>query len=232
VPKVQVKTSDGGGQWTLFPAMTDAGVLEMTRGPDDELVLRLDPQRGIAVTVDVAPNIQVTPARIDSQQDPNSTFDQVSVIANTGSGDLGVSDLFESTDQCASAGDVAWLSFAPTTTAFTVPAYDDTSITVTLNSTGISGTQNASLCLASNDPDQPSLEIPISLEVLAAKLNRCSAADFNSDNEITALDLGVVFSNWGKLVTPGTNGDFDGNGVVNGNDYIQVWSCLGVRLDD
>jgi hypothetical protein len=65
---------------------------------------------------------------------------------------------------CENPADVPWLSASPA--AGTTAASAQSQVTVSLDSTGLaSGNYGALLCLESNDPDTPLIEIPVSLEV-------------------------------------------------------------------
>jgi hypothetical protein len=66
---------------------------------------------------------------------------------------------------CSNPSDVPWLSISPTS-GTTAPAGSDT-VDVTFDSTGIPlGLFEAVICIESNDPDEPLLEIPATMEVI------------------------------------------------------------------
>jgi subtilisin-like proprotein convertase family protein len=63
--------------------------------------------------------------------------------------------------------DLPWLSEAPTN-GTTAPG-GDTSVTVSFDSTGLApGTYTGNLCIESNDPDEPTVLVPVTLEVVEA----------------------------------------------------------------
>ncbi|NLG19943.1 MAG: S8 family serine peptidase [Actinomycetales bacterium] len=65
---------------------------------------------------------------------------------------------------CAAPGDPAWLSVDPL--SGTVGAGDEQAVEVTFDSTGLAdGTYTAELCLETNDPAQPTVTVPVTLEV-------------------------------------------------------------------
>ncbi|MCB8916396.1 MAG: proprotein convertase P-domain-containing protein [Ardenticatenaceae bacterium] len=67
-------------------------------------------------------------------------------------------------DVCSSPADVAWLSVSPTN-GTTGPA-GTTPVDVTYDSTGYAaGTYNATLCVNSNDPDTPTVAVPVEMIV-------------------------------------------------------------------
>jgi len=66
---------------------------------------------------------------------------------------------------CTNLADVPWLSENPT--AGTTVAGASTPVQVTFDSTGLAGgTYNANLCATSNDPDEPLVQVPVTLEVI------------------------------------------------------------------
>ena len=67
------------------------------------------------------------------------------------------------------AGPATWLSFDPS--SGTVTPGTDTDVTVTLDATGLSlGTHQANIIISSNDPDEPTVTIPVTLEVTGGAL--------------------------------------------------------------
>lgn len=60
--------------------------------------------------------------------------------------------------------DISWATLSPTSGTTGAGAADD--VTVTLNSTGLAvGTYTGQLCVNSNDPDEPTVEVPVELTV-------------------------------------------------------------------
>lgn len=51
--------------------------------------------------------------------------------------------------------------------------------------------------------------------------------DQNGDGVVTAADLNMVLANIGEVVTPGTSGDVNGNGLVDQNDVDAISEVLG-----
>jgi hypothetical protein len=67
---------------------------------------------------------------------------------------------------CSAPVDIPWLSVNPT--AGTTPPVGNTVVDVTFDSTGLMpGTYNGNLCVDSNDPDEPSVDVPVTLDVVA-----------------------------------------------------------------
>jgi hypothetical protein len=72
---------------------------------------------------------------------------------------------------CDSPGNVGWMSFDPT--AGTALPMSSSDIELTFDSSGLeSGTYNALLCIDSNDPDQPTVGVPVTLDVLSTYIFR------------------------------------------------------------
>ena len=82
----------------------------------------------------------------------------------------------QGTSACDNPADVPWLSVAPT--AGSSPSGGSSPVTVGFNSTGLAvGTYNATLCVTSNDPQTPLVEVPVSLTVQSANAIVLSALD-------------------------------------------------------
>ena len=107
---------------------------------------------------------------------------------------------------CSNPSDVPWLSVD--TTTGTTPRSASDSVTVSLDSTGMNaGTYEANLCVASNDPDTPMVEVPVSLEVntstalpvievAPADLSATLFEDETSTDTLTIANIGGSDLNW------------------------------------
>jgi hypothetical protein len=72
---------------------------------------------------------------------------------------------FQSGGPCSSPSDLPWLSVNPTA-GTTIPG-GTSPVDVTFDSTGIAvGTYDGVLCVNSNDPDEPIVEVPVQMEVV------------------------------------------------------------------
>jgi hypothetical protein len=72
---------------------------------------------------------------------------------------------FQSGGPCSSPSDLPWLSVNPT--AGTTAPGGTSPVDVTFDSTGIAvGTYDGVLCVNSNDPDEPLVEVPVQMEVV------------------------------------------------------------------
>ncbi len=123
--------------------------------------------------VGLAPDIAVEPASLSSTQPPDTQEAVQFDIDNVGGGTLSWSTQEspggapESTERRAAGGcgtDVPWLSVDPV--AGTTPAGESSTVTVTLDSTGLAtGLYEASVCVASDDPDEALVVVEVALTV-------------------------------------------------------------------
>lgn len=122
---------------------------------------------GIDSTGGTNPNITVSPTSISASVSAGAATTVPMTIGNTGGSDLTwtISEALDTA--CANPGDVSWLSVSPT--GGTTAASGSTPVTAALNSATLAaGTYTASLCIASNDPDQSQTTVPVSFTVSAA----------------------------------------------------------------
>ena len=105
-----------------------------------------------------APDIAVTPAELTQTLQANQTADQTFNIANNGLLPLSW------TVDVGCGVPVSWLSAAPL--AGTVPVYNDTDVIATFTSGSLAiDTYQAPICVNSDDPDSPTVEITATLIV-------------------------------------------------------------------
>ncbi|MFO7680897.1 MAG: choice-of-anchor J domain-containing protein, partial [Chloroflexota bacterium] len=99
---------------------------------------------------------------------------------------------------CENPADVPWLSVDPTTG--TTGAAGTTNVSVTFDSTGLTpGDYSAFLCIESNDPDTPLVELPVMLEVSALPSIEVDIDEVESTQETdTQTTHTVVISNTGE----------------------------------
>jgi hypothetical protein len=112
-------------------------------------------------------DIDVDPDSLSATVEKGDATMQSLTVSNTatdGGTDLDWT-ITEAPADCAAPGDVPWLSAAPVTG--TTAAAGGTAVGVTFDSTGLGvGTYTAKLCVASNDADEPVVEVPVSLRVI------------------------------------------------------------------
>ena len=124
------------------------------------------------------PIIEVKPATLSSSQSPNTQVVETLTISNTGDADLDW-DIFEdgttSADYsdislvspvatCDAPDDISWITVNPI--SGTVPTLSADLVNVTFDSTGLStGTYSGTLCINSNDPVNPIVQVPLTMTV-------------------------------------------------------------------
>jgi hypothetical protein len=119
-------------------------------------------------TVTVAPQIAAEPDSISGSLLPGDTLTSSLTISNTGTVPL-TWTVTEGAPNCATPSAVPWLDVTPPAGS-TAPG-EATDVSVLLDASGLSaGVYVAALCVTSNDPAQPLLEIPVELTVGEASL--------------------------------------------------------------
>jgi hypothetical protein len=158
------------------------------------------------------PVIGVDPASLSSTQGPDVQEDRLLHISNSGGSGLDW-NIVEDDTACDSPADVPWLSVSPATGA-TVPL-DTTTVTVTIDSTGlVAGDYTASLCVNSNDPATPLVQVPVLLTVEPPVALACN-------EEVIGFESGIpsgwqVVDNegsglvWTDIAGSGESGNFTG----------------------
>jgi|GEM_PF-2294776 len=114
---------------------------------------------------DVDPAATVAPTSLDFSIEPDDG--DATTLTITNSGDVGSNltyTITESAGACGTPSDVPWLSESPTNGS--VPTSAPASVTVAVDGTGLAfGTYSANLCIATNDPGQPVITVPVTLNV-------------------------------------------------------------------
>ncbi len=112
-------------------------------------------------------------------------------------------DTLSYTAPCVSPTDVPWLSVDPTDGA-TLPGAS-TPVTVTLDSTGLGvGSYSAYLCVSSDDPDNPVVQVPVTLDVTEPQ--DPPVIEFSP----TAIDMAVAEGGQtNQILTISNNGEAD-----------------------
>jgi len=127
-------------------------------GGDLESVIELDlPLCGAPATITVAP------PSLESVQPADSINVLPLTVGNIGSVNLAFT-ITEAPADCGAPSDLPWASAAPG--GGVLAPSTDTTVDVTFDSTGIaSGTLTGLLCIASNDPANPVVSVPLTLTV-------------------------------------------------------------------
>jgi hypothetical protein len=158
------------------------------------------------------PVVGVDPASLAAEQGPDVQSTQQLTITNSGGGPLNW-NILEDDTACDSPTDIPWLSVSPTG-GVTFPL-GGSLVDVTFDSTGLTpGDYTANLCVNSNDPGTPLVQVPVTLTVLPPFVLACNGgiADFDTglpsgweviDNE----GFGVV---WTTIAGAGESGNYTG----------------------
>jgi hypothetical protein len=120
------------------------------------------------------PAIEVDPAALTASQGPDVVSTQPMTITNSGGSPLNW-DIAEDDTACDSPSDIPWLSVAPDT-GTTFPL-DSTVVDASFNSAGLApGVYTANLCVNSDDPATPLVQVPVDLTVEPPELLECNGA--------------------------------------------------------
>lgn len=129
-----------------------------------------DADFSIAATGDPEPTgplAGASPAAFLFTLEAGGTASDTLIVANGGDASSTLDyTIEESSDACASTGDIAWLSAAPTAGAIAGQDSDDVTVAVDTAGLGVA-TYAASLCLVTNDPTHAQFAIPVDLVVEA-----------------------------------------------------------------
>lgn len=137
-----------------------------------------EPLIPVTITLDVLDvKIGITPTSLSAAVGVNAVEAQVLTIANTGSSKLNWSifkdnslALIPEAVACDAPEDVPWVNVSPTSGS--TAAFSSDKVTITFDAIGLAeNTYNASLCVESNDPDEPVVPVPITLDVIGQKIN-------------------------------------------------------------
>lgn len=129
------------------------------------------------------PAIEVTPDSVPAEQPPDEVTEHRVTIANTGDGDL-TWRVEEAAESCQPPADLPWLGVAPD--AGLTPPGASSQLIVTVDSTDLApGSYSGRLCVASNDPAAPLVELPVRLTVTEPPPAGC-------DRTITGMHPGPV----------------------------------------
>lgn len=127
-----------------------------------------EPQLAVELTLDTTePDISVDPVALSAAQNPNQVVMHTLTISNSGVLDLNWT-IAEAADGSCTSASLPWVSVDP--------AADTTSsgaslVEVTFDSSGLAvGTYSGALCVASNDPDEPEVAVPLTLNVTIVDL--------------------------------------------------------------
>jgi hypothetical protein len=151
LPVVQVRFRYSGDGWDWYAQVDDIALTCVPVSP---------------------PVIEVDPAALIGSQVPDVQWTHPMSITNSGGSPLNWT-VVEDDTACDSPVDIPWLSVSPDTGA-TVPLAT-TVVDVTFDSTGLAtGTYTANLCVNSDDPATPLVQVPVALTVEPPELLLCN----------------------------------------------------------
>ncbi len=168
----------------------------------------------IMITEDVpAPDINVTPGGVSSSQFANEVMTDTFTIENLGNLVLNWTST-EAPSDCNSPADVPWVSASPS--AGSIPSSGNTAVDVVFDSTGLTpAVYNAKLCISSDDPDEPEVEVDLTLTVEERPVINLSAGNLSetlAEDEVMTQTLTI--SNTGDADLDWTIAE--GSGVTEG----------------
>jgi hypothetical protein len=121
------------------------------------------------------PDINLSKTSLSVNQFANEVMSDTFTIENVGTLALNWT-LDEAPSDCNSPVDVPWLSASPTSGS--IPDGGSTAVDVIFDSTGLSpGSYTAKLCIDSDDPDEPTVEVDLTLTVEDRPVINLSAGD-------------------------------------------------------
>ncbi len=180
----------------------------------------------IAATGDPDPvgaTANVTPASLDFETDVSGVSTQNLQIGNTG--DAGTTlnySVAESTDDCATTTEVAWLSAAPV--SGDVAGGTTADVVVSVDTTGLGiGTQTASLCLTTSDAAHPAFTIPVTVQFNQPEGDPIFADGF--DGEATTCEPVQLLNDPSFETTGGGTAVWDGDDSSSGAPPVCDVSC-------
>jgi len=133
---------------------------------------------------DSAPVIGVAPASLEASQATDTQTTQMLTISNTGDADLDW-NIVETETTCSSPGDIPWVSISPA--SGTTLESGSSTVDVVFESTGLAmANYTGTLCINSNDPTTPLVEVPVSLEV--------TGSDIRANDLV--IDFGPQYGIW------------------------------------
>lgn len=140
-----------------------------------------------AATVTISPtgaaDIAVSPEALSGSVLQNTQLTQTLTISSTGSGTLEWA--VEEGSDCSTPGDVPWVSAFPS--SGTTAAGESSDVDVIFDATGLDlNVYTGTLCIGSNDLDNPWLSVPLTMTVTAATTDSVDSGRDEADNEPAA----------------------------------------------
>jgi hypothetical protein len=222
-PEDGVFISDDGGQsWALIhnlqnsPAAythiiidLDAAVATAGMSLVDGFLIKFQSLDDFAITTDgysfddiqifepvIEPDINITQGTLAGSQYADEVMTQTLTIGNTGTAALDWT-IAEAASDCNTPGNVPWATINPT--GGSTPASGSSNVAVGFDSTGLTpGLYTGKLCVASNDPDEPEIEVNLELTVEERPVIILSAGMLDGTlNQGEAMTQTLTISNTG-----------------------------------
>ena len=227
-------SDDGGATWALIHSLNnspqaytnvvidlDAAVANVGMSLVDGFLIKFQSLDDFSITTDgysfddimifediPTPDINITPAGLSSSQFADEVMTDTFTIQNVGNLTLNWT-LTEAPSDCNSPADVTWASASPT--GGSVPGPGNTAVDVVFDSTGLTpAVYTAKLCISSDDPDEPEVEVDLTLMVDERPVINLSAGDLSETlTEGEAMTQTLTISNTGDadldwMITEGT----------------------------
>jgi len=185
----------------------------------------------VVVIREIAPVIGVDPTSLEASQPTDTETTQVLTMSNTGDADLDW-NIAETETTCATPGDIPWLSTSLMVSEITPPG-GSSELEVVFDSMGLAmGNYTGTLCINSNDPTTPLVEVPVSLQVTGSEMRANDVViDFGSQYGIWAW---MNNASWADIhsLSPISMviGDIDGSGqddiIIDFGEPIGIWVWL------
>ncbi|MFZ0546404.1 MAG: hypothetical protein WAM60_13250, partial [Candidatus Promineifilaceae bacterium] len=129
-------------------------------------------------TIQLVPNVGVSPTSFDVTLEPGTNTDEILTISNTGTADLDWSLFSDLDGTCASPNPPPWLIVLDDEGV--TPPGEETNVIINFSvAVPTEGDYTGSLCLASNDPDTPLINISLTLNVTIGEYNSYLPAVLN-----------------------------------------------------
>ncbi len=181
------------------------------------------------ITASIPGDILVQPLSVLSQLEADQSYTKTLVITNQGEGDLQVSNAFTAASGCTTPNSMGWLTHDFASTVDIAPGSTAT-LNVTSDGAGQSGVNAGSICIQSDDPDTPVVEVEVEMEVIVPPSGApCDAADVNTSGRVDIDDLRYVAQRFG---TTDAAADVDDDGLVTFADLRFAYACYGHQVDD
>jgi uncharacterized protein (TIGR02145 family) len=181
-----------------------------------------DPAGPVEVYWEGMPSISVVPEEITHELMPGEIEITGFLINNFGEGDLSYSISIEELTQGSQGKNTSWLTVSPMEGSIPGGVWYFSSHQVSLDAESLSlGQYEADILITSNDPENPSVTLPVTLIVTNSPT---LYADFDANPKIGNLPLTVDFTDLSVGSNIGWAWDFENDGFTDSYDQNPVWT--------